>query len=393
MSADAVDKNQDIEVLRAVAIIFTICAHLMHLVRWDGAWRTIAPWIKYWGGVDLFFCISGFVIASSLLRRPRTATFRELGVPFWIRRMFRIWPAALTWLAIPLLAAWHFNSSGAFGQLRADAYGSVAAALQFANFYFMVCGSGVDSITPCGNADVYWSLSLEEQFYLVFPVLLYFMHQTSLRRLLVVIVLAQVFLPRPPESVLWYVRTDSICLGVLIAMSPRLSSPFFRMLAVRRGRLVLSTVALALIATLAVICITPALRIWPGLLALTSAGLVLIASCNGGVIIPAAGLRPAILWIGSRSFAIYLLHLPAFYATRELFRRVLPHARLDDSFALPMMVTSLALIVVLSELTFRVVETPLRNLGRRLARRSEAGMAAAGDAVVRADRLNHARNI
>jgi peptidoglycan/LPS O-acetylase OafA/YrhL len=363
-------KNNDIEVLRAFAIIFTLCAHLRHLIWWEGAWKALAPWIKFWGGVDLFFCISGYVIAGSLLRHPKTNSFSALGAPFWIRRIFRIWPAALAWLAILLVASRFFNLTGAFGHPRANAYGSSAAALQIANFYFMVCGSSVDARWPCGNVDIYWSLSLEEQFYLVFPFLLYFMRPTSLRHLLVLIVIVQLFIPRPPESLLWYVRTDSICLGVLIAVTAQ-SGRFAEGLARPAGRRAVAALALMLLGMIAAISVIPWLRINAGLLALASAGIVLIASYNANLILPWMGLRPIMLWIGSRSFAIYLLHLPAFAATREIFHRLYPKTSFDDAFAVPMILTAMLLIVILSESTFRFVETPLRNLGRQLATRRE----------------------
>lgn len=58
----------------------------------------------YFGAALIFFfCISGLVITGTLLRRAQHRSFAEPGVPFWIRRLFRIWAAALLWLAIPIL--------------------------------------------------------------------------------------------------------------------------------------------------------------------------------------------------------------------------------------------------------------------------------------------------
>ena len=164
----AVHKNQDIEALRAVAVIFTVLCHLIDLVTWKGDWTALFPKINYWGGVDLFFCISGFVIAGSLIRQQRPGSFRDFAVPFYIRRIFRIWPPALFWLGVSLLATIVFNSSLAFGHFKSVLGDATAAALQVANFYYMSCTG------DCGKEAVYWSLSLEEQFYLIFPFLAVF---------------------------------------------------------------------------------------------------------------------------------------------------------------------------------------------------------------------------
>src|SRR5262249_6765248 len=147
------------------------------ILRHPGPFRAWLAPLGLWGGVDLFFAISGFVIASSLLRQPRHRSFSEFALPFYVRRIFRIWPAALLWLLVPLLASRYFNTSGAFGHTRTLIGESIAASLQVANVYFGLC--------QCGKEYVYWSLSLEEQFYILFPLLLFFLTGTGLRALLV----------------------------------------------------------------------------------------------------------------------------------------------------------------------------------------------------------------
>ncbi|MBV8741115.1 MAG: hypothetical protein JOZ12_04975, partial [Sinobacteraceae bacterium] len=75
-----------------------------------------------------------------------------------------------------------------------------------------------------------------------------------------------------------------------------------------------------------------------------------------------------LLWVGSRSFAIYLVHNPCFRATREAFARLdlLPS---NNEFSWLMLIAALLLIAAVTELTYRAVEMPLRLRGRRLARR------------------------
>src|SRR5215468_9030941 len=95
-SASWAGLNTDIEVLRGVAVAFVVLCHVPNgLLRAPGPIRSLVQPLDFWGGVDLFFAISGFVIASSLLRQPRDSRFRDFAQPFYVRRIFRIWPAAL----------------------------------------------------------------------------------------------------------------------------------------------------------------------------------------------------------------------------------------------------------------------------------------------------------
>jgi peptidoglycan/LPS O-acetylase OafA/YrhL len=355
-------QNKDIQVLRALAIIFTVLCHQVELVRWKGAWTSLYPKVDFWGGVDLFFCISGFVIAGSLLRQKRLGSFREFAVPFYIRRIFRIWPAALLWLFIPIFAAWFLGAS-AFGKYESVLADGVAAAFQVANFYFMLCTGA------CGKEAIYWSLSLEEQFYLIFPFLLFFMPRRYLRYLLMFLIVLQFPFHRPVESALWYLRTDAICYGILIAMAHPEGLIKRHVFGAIRDRRFATALGCMLILAVAVISITPALWINAGLLAAASACLVWLASYDADLILPWRSVRPFLLWVGSRSYAIYLVHEPCFWAVRELCHRsrFYPGAHPSEGFVLVFTAAALVLVAVASELTFRLVETPLRLLGSHLA--------------------------
>jgi peptidoglycan/LPS O-acetylase OafA/YrhL len=187
---------------------------------------------------------------------------------------------------------------------------------------------------------------------------------------LAVVIGLQLFLHRPIDTVLWAFRTDAIAFGVLIAMARH-----------AEGSLKLAPMPpwppfLAKIIPLLLLCgiaaQTCSHQVWmsTGLLAVVSAALVLIASFDRNVIVPWVPLRRALLWMGSRSFAIYLVHNPCFRATREIFHRLYPEVRpFDDRFAPMFLVVGLVMIVLVSESTYRLVETPLRELGRRLAAR------------------------
>lgn len=107
-----------------------------------------------------------------------------------------------------------------------------------------------------------------------------------------------------------------------------------------------------------------------GLIALLAAALVWIASYDGNFLCPTGQIRRFFLWLGSRSYAIYLIHVPAFFCAREIWFRSNPGG--DPAISQPysfLVVVAVLLIVVLSELNYRLVEKPFREKGRCIARR------------------------
>ena len=100
--------NLEIEYLRAVAVLLVVFVHVGVLFPRLG--------LGQWTGVDLFFCISGFVICRSYDQyfddRIAEGRWWLAACAFWVRRIFRLAPSAWLWLAINVLCAWKFNSSG-----------------------------------------------------------------------------------------------------------------------------------------------------------------------------------------------------------------------------------------------------------------------------------------
>jgi len=371
----------DIELLRAVAIILVLIQHIpVDLFSWLPAFGggPLYTYFGFWVGVDLFFAISGFVIARSLL--PNLAAAESLtahlnaAAAFWVRRAWRLLPSAWLWLAVILVASVLFNRSGAFESFRANFEGAVAGVLDVANFRAaMVFGR-----FELGSAGHYWSLSLEEQFYLLLP----FVILVSGRRLALVAgagVLLQLFVPRTGAeagmlgSILNSVRTDAILLGVLIAIwsahpTYSLFEPVFLKRRPAAGLMLFAGLVFLLAASGALF-----LHIVPfqlGLVALMSALMVFIASYNKNYLWPPGRLKKIIMWFGTRSYAIYLVHVPAYLMTREIWYRLQPPGTVfTDRFAIRFAYTAVILVVVLAELNYRLVELPLRRRGARIAKR------------------------
>jgi peptidoglycan/LPS O-acetylase OafA/YrhL len=362
----------DIEVLRAIAIIYVLIEHVpINLLSWSTPLLDrFYSWFGGASGVDLFFVVSGFLITRDLQPKLRAASGRSeffaITVGFWLRRFWRLIPSAWLWLGVGLIACVAFNQSGAFASFRTNLNGAIASALQLQNVYLPTL---VGQEMP--NNFLYWSLSLEEQFYLLLPLII-LCSGRFLPLVLAGIALWQICTPR--YLILQYlVRTDALALGALLALwqqhaSYRWLEP--RLLQYRALRYAAITM---LLAALAIIPKIGSLIFWRlGLVALTAATLVFLVSHDRNVFFAEGITKRAALWVGSRSYALYLTHIPAYLLTREIWWHLYaPDAHFGPEFTIPFIVTALALTAVLSELNFRLVETPLRLHGRKIAQRFE----------------------
>lgn len=331
--------------------------------------EAIHAWAQPWWGVDLFFAISGFVIARSLIPALRDCSSRqqywEQMRNFWLRRAFRLLPSAWLWLALVLLMCMFFNRSGAFGTLQANLQATLAGVLQYANFRFADAFFRYEY----GSSFVYWSLALEEQFYLLFPLLI-LLCRRHLVWVLLALVAVQLLAVRTP--LLMVVRTDALALGVLLAMwSAQPSYQRWQPLFLSRNGAGIS--ALIVVATLMSYLATDgfsATHFRVGAIALLSALLVWIASYNQDYLLSAGRLQQLMGWVGSRSYGIYLIHIPVYFLVREVTFR-LQEAGLPSPAGHPVvtLLWAFGLIALLSELNYRFIEMPMRNRGAALVQR------------------------
>lgn len=383
----------EIEALRGVAILMVLVEHLpLNLFYWRSALYDFGQ--RYWrgaAGVDLFFAVSGFVIARSLLPQVAAAARqRRRGrvlAAFWLRRAARLLPAAWLWIAVPLALTLVFNHSGAFGGWQANLHCGIAGVLNVANIYVAHVFGRHDP----GINSPYWSLSLEEQFYAVFP-LLALTAGRLLPLLLVGCVAYQFVLPLWPLANL--TRPGGLAAGVLIALlhgsaqrerwRPPPVPPWLGAALLGGGVALCGAMLAEIILGTATFAhrTSDAWRYGVGFggLAVVSAALVHAAGYGAGYLLGPGRGRDLLAWIGARSYALYLSHRTAYAAAREILYRCTgdDHPGTTPG-ALLLMAIAFPLLVAAAQLTYYFIERPFRARGAALAARiATEGAARAG---------------
>ncbi len=364
----------DIELLRGFAVLFVLFQHsdLNLFVHPSRSLEFLYANLGGWVGVDLFFVISGFVIARDLIPKLIEAgadqTSLSAVIGFWIRRATRLWPSAWLWLLLILLATVAFNRSGAFGSLQANLDATLAGIFNYGNFRFISAFGHFEY----GASFPYWSLSLEEQFYLLLPIVVIAFRRRLpvLVLLLMLAVVVQFCTNRHFSMFLMGTRSDALLSGVLLAMwSKRDSYRRFEPTWLARHRWLGVMILVGLLICMMMLGSNRFgdFRFTVGIVAMLATVLVFIASYDKNYLMPDNLLKRIFLWCGSRSYAMYLTHVPAYFAAREIWFRIMPAGTVfDESYNVRMALTAAMLILIFSELNYRFVETPLRLRGKKM---------------------------
>ncbi len=331
-------------------------------------------------GVDLFFVLSGYLITSLLLVEWDARHVIDLR-RFWARRARRLFPAVVVVVLVSLILAATLARDD-LAKTRGDA---ISSLLYYTNWHEIIASHSYFAQT--GRPSLLqnlWSLAVEEQFYVLWPLLLVPGLVLLGRKRFGLLVAAAVagstaemwlLYNREDPSRVYYgtdTRAALLLMGILLA----LAWPLLERL---RGRRVVP-LELAGVAALAGTVIlfhqledfSPTLY-QGGDLAAAFCFAVLIA----GVAHPASRLGPIVgwaplRWIGERSYGIYLWHFPVLELTRP---------GVDVSWTGPgLVVAQAALIVLAAALSYRYVEQPIRTgrLQRRLAERPRRRLFALG---------------
>ncbi|MEI6700778.1 MAG: acyltransferase, partial [Actinomycetota bacterium] len=321
-------------------------------------------------GVGIFFTLSGFLITSILLRSWRQQGNLGLGT-FWLRRARRLLPALILVLVVVLGATALFSPSH-FTNRAGDA---LAAMFYVSNWTTIINGISYFSLfSPPGPLDHLWSLAVEEQFYLLWPLLLLGMLSLAKGKIARVVLATSVLAALSfialallshvgLDNTRAYEGTDTRAGGLLVgAVLAMVWAPTARAKSITVGaRFLLDGAgigALAVIAWLVVSTDQYSLSIYHGgLLLLSLATVVLLAVVvhPGSSMGRLLGISP-LRWLGERSYGVYLWHLPIIVAFPKSFLASVPLVR--DVFFV-------SLILAIASLSWRFVENPIRTLGFR----------------------------
>jgi peptidoglycan/LPS O-acetylase OafA/YrhL len=350
-------------------------------------------------GVEVFFVISGYLITLLLIsEKERTSTIDMR--QFWIRRARRLLPALFT-MMIALTIWTALFERDALGKLRGDV---IAAFFYVSNWYQIWTGAGYTAANDFAPLRHLWSLAVEEQFYVIWPLVMFALLRGGTRKiadisrylvvaaLVITVVLAvlhhsgPVGTPEVTPEAYWTIfgrdisKVDALYLSTFTRASGLLLGAAFAMIwrpvALMRGPLrskgrLLDAVALVGFAALG------AMAWWMYLLGpdgadpwLFRGGFLLCAIATLMMIAAVTHQRaftsrvlsiPVLLWIGTRSYGLYLYHWPIYQMIRNIAGN---HLKLHE-FVLAMVATA-----VVTEASYRFIETPIRKgtFGASLAR-------------------------
>ncbi len=349
----------EVDGLRAIAIVPVVLYHA-GLATLSGGFT----------GVDIFFVISGYLISTIIFEEVATGTFTYRR--FYERRIRRILPALLVVILATMVGA---SVVALPDQLAGTARSAIAALLSVSNIWFWL-QSGYFAPSAAFMPLLHtWSLGVEEQFYLVLPVLIMLMVRLRAPIRLVLLLLAvpafagSLWLSQAKPSVAFYLlpsRAWELGLGVM------LGAGVFPRFHTRAAGEVAAAAGLALIA-IGLFWIHEGMMFpgWVALLPCVGTALVIHGTMTPGANVVRAllSVRPMV-FVGLISYSLYLWHWPVLTLMR------LQTANVDLSAA--QAGVGVLLSIVLATATWRYVEQPFR---RRMPTR-EVAMVVTSGAVV-----------
>jgi peptidoglycan/LPS O-acetylase OafA/YrhL len=320
--------------LRAIAV-FLVLLHHQFIVKLG------------WVGVQLFFVLSGYLI-SRLLHRAKDAPLGSYLRDFYGRRTLRIFPLYYSYLAVLAVALVAGLVPRAIGERLPY------AALYLTNIY-----PGNEQAEGARLLMHFWSLAVEEQFYLVWPFLIYFCPRHALRRVLILLVILG---PLIRYSVLWsfalpgyltITHMDAFAIGALSSLFPW-NLPLSRGLAFGVPLGIVGLFALNIDVPL------PGTAYgWGyifGLSAFNAASALLIEALVRNQLFPALFEHKVMRYLGKISYGIYIFHFPV--------QAMIEKAMLES----PLLVRlglQIAVTLVISAASFALLESPFLALKDR----------------------------
>lgn len=335
--------RSDIDGLRAIAVVSVLIYHAFPTLLTGG-----------FVGVDIFFVISGYLISGLIIKKIQSGSFSFSD--FYARRVKRIFPALVLMLIATTVAGYYIMMPGDFSVLGQHV---IASSLSFQNLLLLGESGYFDSSSELKPLLHIWSLGVEEQFYLVWPIALLAIYRFSKKPALwislvtLVSFLACAFQTGRDASWAFYApwfRLWELSIGALVYVVSSQSKPL------KTGRSdVLSLIAIIMLAY-------PVFNFhsdsnFPGVKAaipvLGSA--LLIGFCGSSYLSRFFLSDKRMVYIGKISYPLYIWHWPIlsfyFYMSPELTSQ-------QDSFT---RISILLISAILASLTYHFVETKIRS--------------------------------
>jgi hypothetical protein len=342
--------RKDIQALRALAVLLVVAYHA-NLPLVHGGFL----------GVDVFFVISGFVITQSLGHSAEPTLIGAVA-DFYAKRIRRIMPAATLVIIATVFASYHWLSFITGGHTATDAKW-VAAFI--GNFHFAAQQLGYfTAALPHSTLQQYWSLAVEEQFYVVWPLL--FFAVRGLARLRSERVTIALLVATIASSLTWcvvathqnataaffspFTRAWELALGALVAvLAPQLVD--------RAPRLGAGVSVLGLVGILVPVWFLNAASAWPGSNAIVPVVATALLITGGTLRLSSRDhflvANPVVQWFGLISYSLYLVHWPVLQIPQQY--------SYSGAIARSSELELIALSIVIAAAMYYLVEQPFRS--------------------------------
>ena len=341
-SAMIVGYREDIDGLRGVAVSSVILFHF---------WKSILP--GGFCGVDVFFVISGFLITSNILKEMKAGKFSFSN--FYSRRVKRIFPASAMCIFVVLVYSWLAFLPNKFVETANSAIWSVLSSSNFYNTFCIKTGYFGDDTSTIPLMHL-WSLAVEEQFYMIWPVLILLLVNMDSRNssfiiffLVLLSTVAGELVYRGNASLAYYMlpmRMGEMMVGSLLAFhKPKLTTNQREM----GGLLGLTLIGASLF-------LIKEDQVFPGFRSLVpclGTYLVILSGCseNESISSKILSFKP-LVQVGLVSYSAYLYHWPV--AAFSKYRSI--------SFKGMSAIDILLVLLSLTLMSYFLVEKPLRVL-------------------------------
>jgi len=353
--------------VRGIAILLVLLYHFVTSLEVLGLSSPyLLPFHLGWCGVDVFFALSGFLITGILLDTKNAPHYFK---SFYVRRLLRIFPLYYLAIFVVLLLRMALPQAGVWGIYDSS---WAPGSLLWPTLLLQNAANLRHGVDPTGVLTHYWSLAVEEHFYLVWPLLVWLLP----RRWILAVALTTAFASVAARALLFHhvtdiftifdltpLRMDGLAIGAIAAVELRARGAR----ALAKPAMLLLAIALAMLAILFLLRRTPVqndhavwLFCYP-LVAVCTAAVLLLGSAGGRIalLLSAAPLR----WFGKYSFGLYVWH--------PVIGMLLFHSRVavfpkDGGTFLYLAIAAAILILDLAVawVSFHLWEKPFLNLKR-----------------------------